>query len=224
MKTLLKYKKEGFGQKGTDGITAEVVKRLGIERGWFVDVGAWDGKYISNTYQLLLDGWNGVEIECNDVRWWNLIKNTVCQPRFKRQEIYPILALVKHNDLENYLRPTHLPKDFDLLNIDVDSWDYWIWKNMTDYSAKIVIIEVDGRPLGEEFIQPPDRPPIPTVARVNGASFTSMLKLAQKKGYRLACHCGNMFFVRNDWMDKLNLPKEELDNPDSLYIDGKDLL
>ena len=39
-----------------------------------------------------------------------------------------------------------------------------------------------------------------------------MLQLGIEKGYKFVLHTGNMFFVRNDLFDKLNIPYNPLDN------------
>jgi hypothetical protein len=50
-----------------------------------------------------------------------------------------------------------------------------------------------------------------------GCSLLSVNKLAEEKGYKLACHTGNAIFVRNDLFDLLpnneyNLSKMFCDN------------
>ncbi len=41
--------------------------------------------------------------------------------------------------------------------------------------------------------------------------------VAQKKGYTLICHTGNMIFVRNDCLQYLNMDKEDIENPENLF-------
>lgn len=39
------------------------------------------------------------------------------------------------------LKQTDIPNDFELLSIDIDSYDYQVWKSLKVYKPKIVIIE-----------------------------------------------------------------------------------
>lgn len=72
MKTLIKYRKNYYSQNGEDGVIEEILKRMGIKQGWFVEFGAWDGKYLSNTYALVEKGWKGVEIEGDKTKFEKL--------------------------------------------------------------------------------------------------------------------------------------------------------
>ncbi len=209
MKTLLKYKKNYYSQNGEDGVIEEILKRLGIKQGWFVEFRAWDGKHFSNTYNLVEEGWKGIEIEGDNKKVDDLKKNFVNH----KDDILVICEYVSVNgekSIDNILSKTPIPKDFDIISIDIDSYDWQVWNSFNNYKPKIVIIEINSSiPPGIESIHD---------GKKQGSSFTSTLKLGVKKGYKLVCHTGNLIFVRNDLVDKLNLPDKELNNPESLFI------
>src|SRR6185437_11729185 len=50
---LGRFAKTVTSQDGEDGVLAEIFARLKIERGWCVEFGAWDGKFHSNTWDLV---------------------------------------------------------------------------------------------------------------------------------------------------------------------------
>lgn len=226
MKTLLKFRKNYYSQNGEDGVIEEILKRLGIENGWFVDCGAWDGKQFSNTFFLLEKGWRGVDIEGDRKKYDDLLKTAAEFPN----RLFTICANVNlkgDNLLDSLLSNTLVPTDFELLNIDIDSYDWWVWKTVKNYSPKIIIIEIDSSiPPGIRYVQPPGLTGLPGFS--SGASFTSTLLLGKQKGYELVCHTGNLIFVRKDLIAKLNLPYEELKIPQSLFVEdwliGKTLI
>ena len=74
MKTLLKYRKDYYSQNGEDGVIEEILRRMGIKQGWFVDVGAWDGKYLSNSFALVEKGWKGLEIKGDKTKFEDILK------------------------------------------------------------------------------------------------------------------------------------------------------
>lgn len=194
MKDLLDFKKNVHSQNGEDGVIEEVLNRLNIKVGTFCEFGAWDGKHLSNTYKLVQEGWSGVYIEGDKEKFNSLLETA----KLHHPNIVPINKFVEtngENTLDNILAETFLPKDFDLLSIDIDSFDYQVWDSFKNYSPKIVIIEINSG------VRPPQEQ-IHTVisGRVvhQGSSYVSTLKLGEQKGYFHVCHTGNMIFVRND--------------------------
>jgi hypothetical protein len=209
---FLKYRRNIHSQTGEDGVIAELLKRLGISSGWCCEFGAWDGKHLSNTYALIEQGWRGVFIEGDRAKASELEKTAAEHGG----RLIPICAFVEPapgpTSLDSLLSGTPIPQEFDLLSIDVDSCDYQIWKGLTNYRPKIVVIEIDSKyEAGVEAIYTAEGMPRTT-------SFLSMLKLGQSKGYTLVCHTINMFFVRNDLMDKVGLPERDRLHPKRLFI------
>lgn len=218
MKTLLNYKKNYYSQNGEDGITEEILKRLGINNGWFVEFGAWDGKELSNTFFLLERGWRGVDIEADEAKYQDLLK-TAKEFNGRLFTFCTKVAIGGDSCLDSLLSNIPLPREFEILSIDIDSYDYWVWKTLNNYHPKIVIIEINSAyPPGMKYVQPPNV--IASESLLSGASFTSTLHLGDEKGYQLVCHTSNMFFVRKDLINKLNLPPEELTSPNSLFIES----
>jgi hypothetical protein len=212
MPTLDKYRKNIYSQNGEDGVIEELCHRLNFSSGSFVEFGAWDGIYLSNTYNLLRNGWKGVYIEGHKDKYSQLVSNLASF----QSAIVPINAYVEpvgENSLDNLLSKTFLKTDFELLSIDIDSWDWYIWKSLINYQPIIVVIEINSSiPVGIYQTHRDER--------IQGSSFTSTIDLAAKKGYTLVCHTGNLIFVRNEFVVKLNLPLEELLFPEILFNYG----
>lgn len=106
------------------------------------------------------------------------------------------------------LSKTDIPYDFDVLSIDIDSYDYQVWKSITQYRPKIVIIEInsDAYPFDEQHIHS---------ERYQGTAFLPMVQLGVQKGYTLVCHTGNLIFIRNDLFHHLGMPFQE---PKTLFL------
>ena len=75
LQMLNKFKMNYFSQNGEDGVIEEICRRLQIADGWFCEFGAWDGKYLSNTYALFQKGWKGVFIEGDTEKYRELKSN-----------------------------------------------------------------------------------------------------------------------------------------------------
>jgi len=201
-----KYARNVYSQNGEDGIVEELLKRLNITGGWVCEFGAWDGISISNTFNLVKKGFNAVFIEGEVNRYEDLLKTANIY-----NKITPINAYVDYNDtensLDNLLSKTNIPQDFDVLSIDIDSYDYQVWKSLKNYKPKIVIIEINSS------INTDNNVHIHEPGKYEGTGFKPTFDLGIKKGYTFVLHTGNMFFVRNDLFEQLNIQyKSPLEN------------
>lgn len=178
-----------YAQRGEDLELEKIFDKLGISKGFFVDVGAWNGKYLSNTYWAVLKGWNGLEIEGNQ-KYAN--KAISILP----SNIHVFCKYIGPDELDNILSLFNVPEDFDLLSIDIDTYDYWVWKNLEKFKPKVVIIEVNGLE-DIEYVQPP----VVGFKGKAGSSKNSTIKLAEEKGYQFYMDIGNLIFIRKDLYD-----------------------
>jgi len=216
--SLLRFLQNVHSQNGEDGVVAEIFRRLEkTSPGWFVEFGAWDGKYLSNTFTLLEQGWSGVYIEGDSARFEDL-KATRDQYPERVTAIKAFVDVHGTSSLDSILAKTATPPDFDLLSIDIDSYDYWIWDSVRFYRPKIVIIEINSAyPPGVHYVSPPD---VCLPEEQSGQSFSSTIQLGRSKGYFPVCHTGNLIFARADLVGKLALPTRELRHPDLLFVDS----
>ena len=95
----------------------------------------------------------------------------------------------------------------NLLSVDIDFNDYWVWKAMQVARPRVVSIEYNASlrpPLSLVVPYNPDS--IWTGGNYFGASLEALVRLGTLKGYRLVgcCFAGvNAFFVRDDLCEDL---------------------
>lgn len=209
---LNRFARDTYSQNGEDGVIRELFHRLGIDSGWIVEFGAWDGKLGSNTFRLIDESerFRAVYIEGDATRYQDLIRGA----NGVNGRIIPVCAYIQPTGAESLsaiLSRTPVPLEFELLSIDVDSTDYFIWKHFEGYQPKLVVIEINSS-------IPPDVEYLHGHGQKPGSSFLSTLKLGHEKGYTLVCHTGNMFFVRNDLIPQLHLQDSYLEHPERLFV------
>jgi hypothetical protein len=183
-------------QRGEDGVLAYILSSLPKQDRFLVEFGAWDGKHLSNSYHLIEKfGYRGVLIEMELDRFQELEAN---MGMFNCTCIHAMVGYEGKSTLDHILSSTNLPKDFDLLSIDIDSTDYQVWEALTNYSPKVVIIEIKSSELpGVMLIHDPKNE---GDHFTTGSSISAITKLAESKNYRLICNVGcNAIFIRKEY-------------------------
>ena len=156
-KLLNEYAEKKYSQFGEDGILNEIINRIDNNKldKWCVEFGAKDGILDSNTYNLIKNhSYSAVLIESDLKYFKKLEKNFISKKIIK---INKFVSFDGINSLDNILKDTDLPKNFDFLSIDVDGCDYHIFENLNLFKPKIVIIEFNHLiPNEVDFIQKKD--------------------------------------------------------------------
>ena len=139
--SLIEFKKNVYSQNGEDGIIQEIINRLNLfEKNnlWCCEFGAWDGKHSSNTFALVEKyNFNAVYIESDKHKFKNLLKTAIIPINLKVEK-----HKSNNNSLDNILSKTKITKDFEILSIDIDSYDLDVWESLENYNPKMVIIEI----------------------------------------------------------------------------------
>jgi len=200
------YKKNIFSQFGEDGIIEEIFKRLSdVSDKRCCEFGAWDGKFLSNTCNLITNhNYEAILIEADKKKFNELNINF---PDKKIIKINKFVNFSGENSLDNILENNSFNKDFDFLSIDIDGCDYWILESLSKFTPKIICIEFNPSITNKvEFIQEKNM-------KINqGSSAKSIINLGLKKNYFpiASTHC-NLFFVHNKFKQKItNLDKFDI--------------
>ncbi len=161
-------------QDGEDGIIEKLIELEGIDKGFFCEFGAWDGRYLSNCYNLIKKGWSGCFIEGDSLRYKNLLKNV---PQSEIIKINAWVTAAGENSLDNLLQ-RHKVSYVDLLSIDIDGDDLLVWKGVKKFVPKIVIVEYNPTiPSDVLYVNPP--------GCNHGNSMLAVLDYARSAGYSL---------------------------------------
>ena len=184
MTTLNHLAKNVHSQFGEDGILEAILSMLADTDRWCVEFGAWDGRLMSNTCHLIESrSYRAILIEADERKFAELRANYS-----GNRNVRTVHALVDWKDrkLDDILSSMDIPRDFDLLCIDVDGNDYHIWDATRLYRPKVVCIEYNPTvATGVAFVQKAK------LGITQGASITSMVTLGKAKGYELVAATRN---------------------------------
>jgi len=193
-------------QFGEDGIIQNLLERLGITNKWCIELGALNGLHHSNTRRLIAEeGWSGVLIEADPTYFEKLVDLYRDTPR-----VYPAREFVSFEGghrLDAILARTPIPKDPDLLSLDVDGNEYHLLDSLTDYRPRLVVVEFNPTiPNDVVFVQPRD------MSVYQGSSLRALVGLGKRKGYELvAANDTNGFFVPAELFSRLGIADNAID-------------
>jgi len=119
-------------------------------------------------------------------------------------------------NIEELFRKYAVPPEFDLLSIDIDGNDYWVWKTITGYRPRVVVIEYNAGAGQEKSVTIPYDPAfVWDGTDYQGASLRALERLGKEKGYTLIGtdrNGVNAFFVLQNLVEGnfVRRPLEEL--------------
>jgi hypothetical protein len=207
-KRLLAHGFRAYSQHDEDGMIQEIFERIGVSNRVFVEFGVGDGTE-NNTLYLMLSGWRGLWIDGGEAN-----------ARFIRDQLSSFIqagqltfvhGFLDRDSINEMINNSQGSDEIDLLSIDIDGNDYWLWVVISVVQSRVVVIEFNA-----VF-----RPPVAVVAEYNkdfvwsgtsyyGASLKALELLGSRKGYALVgCSLSgiNAFFVKHDLVqDKFCAP------------------
>ena len=186
-----------FSQNGEDGVLAEILRRIGTGGRTFAEFGIQDGSEGTTVFLAQVMGWSGVYLEADAETYAALERRFSANPRVRT-----VHAAVEPDNVETLFVQTGVPEEPDVVSIDVDGNDYWIWRALTRFRPRVVVIEYNGD------LDPASSQVMPYTPGFQwdhssgyGASLGALEALGAEKGYTLV-HTElagvNAFFVRTD--------------------------
>ncbi len=192
-----------YSQNDEDGILLFIFAVIGTTNKTFIEIGTGNGTECNCANLAINLGWHGLFIDGNRVDVEAGSKFYASHPD---TFIYPpkfVCARVTRENINEILQRAGFSGEVDLLSIDIDGNDYWVWEAITCIHPRVVIIETRVAfgmrsivvPYDPEYVYPGIN------ADYVGASLPAMAKLANRLGYRLvgANRYGfNTVYVRKD--------------------------
>ena len=195
---LVERRFRALSQHEEDGISIALLARVGAPTRRFVEIGA--GTNGGNSGFLARDcGWSGLMLEADPARARAL------RAQFGPQ-VTVVDARVTRENVNDLVTRHGFGGEVDLVSIDIDGNDYWVWEALDACRPRLVIIEFNAAFGASSAVTIPYDPMFDygghAVAggHYYGASLRALANLGMRKGYRLVLtepSGVNAFFVRD---------------------------
>lgn len=202
---LTRYERRVFSQNGEDGVLVEIFNRVGVHNRHFVEFGVQDGTEGNAVLWADVFGWAGLFVEAAAEPFDRLRR------KYAGTRVVTTQATITADNVNDVFAAANVPSEFDLLSIDIDGNDLYVWEALIDFSPRVVVIEYNaGIDPSRPLVQPhrPDRAWDGTGAY--GANLAALDVVAARHGYQLAHTdlCGvNAFYVRADLWPSLAIDR-----------------
>jgi len=186
---LNRFERKITSQNWEDGMIHALFAILGPGKKYYVEFGVEDGREC-NTAQLQKSGWHGLLMDGGE--------NTP-ESGIKKE-------FITAENINDLFKKYEVPQEFDLLSIDIDGNDYWVWKAIEGYAPRVVIMEYNACiPYAPAVTVPYKADFVWDKTDYMGASLSALVQLGTQKGYTLVATDSrgvNAFFVRTDLAQK----------------------
>ncbi len=219
--SLTLYGYSVYSQADEDGILHEILQRIRLARGKFLEIGVGDGRE-NNTAYLLAQGWSGGWVDASHAQSVSIRKGLA--PLLTSGQLSFSEMMVTPGNIGDVERTSVPFAAVDIFSLDIDGQDMHvataIFKH-SDFKPKVVIVEYNPVfPPPIEFVMPPGGQSW-TTGDYFGVSYAAWVKFFDRHGYTpVACSTSgsNIFFVRKDLTSRVS---DCVPPPDALYQPGK---
>ncbi len=197
-----------YSQNGEDGILQYIFSQIGVTNRCFVEFGMGDGRECNTACLSLRSGWQGLLLDGNPSRVAQAQAFYDRMLGMDQQAVQILSAWVTRDNINDLIGASLKEREPDLLSIDMDGNDYWVWQALEIVQPRVVVIEYSAvlgwerrrtTPYDPSFVRWEKHPS----GLYAGASLAALAALGATKGYRLVgCnrHGVNAFFVRENEM------------------------
>lgn len=198
-----------YSQNGEDGLLLHIFSQIGITNKTFIEFGVETGRECNTANLIISYGWNGLMMDGSSKNIESAIEYYRGLGRINTRNTQFTQCFVTKDIINEVIGNHDLTGEIDLLSIDIDGNDYWIWETITVVNPRVVVIEYNASFGGERSLTVSYNPDFTRFSKHRsgwyyGASLPALEKLGRKKGYKLVCADSNgcnAFFVRDDVLE-----------------------
>jgi len=193
-------------QNGEDGLLLYIFSQVGVTNRTFIEFGIETGKECNTAALIRNFGWKGLLMDGDERNITKAIDWYKGCEQYQNQQLKITTCFVTTDNINRVFNEQGISGEIDLLSIDIDGNDYWIWEAIHTVNPRVVVIEYNASFGKHRSITVPYDAAFQRFKKhrsgwYHGASITALATLGHNKHYRLVCADSNgcnAFFVRQD--------------------------
>ena len=126
---IFQHERRIFSQNKEDGVLQYIFQNIGTTDKYFVEFGVESGKERNTRYLQTFRGWKGLLMDGG----------------YENDRINLHKEFINSTNILSLFEKYEVPKEFDLLSVDIDSCDLWVWKKIaTVHRPRVLVIEFNS--------------------------------------------------------------------------------
>jgi hypothetical protein len=192
-----------FSGNDEDGILLFIFSLVGTANKRAIEICAEDGVHCNTGNLILNHGWSALLFDYNERalnhgrRFYATCPNTCYYPPKL------VTAWIDAENIDSLIAQHGFAGEIDLLSLDLDGVDYWVWKAITCIRPRVIVLEYQDIWGPDKAVTVPYRRDFDrTTVHPDyfGVSLSAFVRLGRQKGYRLVGtnrYGFNAFFIRS---------------------------
>ncbi len=206
------YEIRRIAQHGEDGILEKIFRLIGTTNKYYVEFGAGDGHFCSNVKYLREKyGWSGLLLDgdCSNKMSDDLSINLHKE-------------FITGENICELFKKYNVPFEFDLISIDIDRNDFYVWKSLSEYyKPRVVVIEFNSLfNFDYDKVIKYSANEAWDGSAYSGASILALFNLGRSLGYSLIYEESetiNLFFIRDDILESSKIKFKNVNDVAKIY-------
>ncbi len=200
-----------YSQHEEDGILLFIFAIIGTTNQKCVEICVGNGIECNTTNLIVNHGWTGLMFDGSEANIKTASDFFAQHPNTKYWPPITKSAWITRENVNALIRDNGFNDVIDLLSIDIDGNDYWVWKEIEVIQPRVVVVEINHLWGAQKSVTVPYDPQFKAIfseygSDYAGASIMAFVKLATKKGYKLVGtnrFATNAFFVQEALISEL---------------------
>ena len=197
------HERRVFSQNGEDGILEYIFQMVGVTNRTFVEFGVETGRECNTANLSLNRGWRGLLMDVDEDAVKAACEYYAEQLGSEAERVKIVAARVTPDNINALLRQNDIAGVIDLLSVDIDGNDLWVWQAIELIQPRVVVIEYNAslgptRSLATVYDAAFNRFDKHPSGLYHGASLMALARVGRRRGYLLVgCESTgtNAFFV-----------------------------